>query len=213
MNGITFGTYHSYTDLELILSSKIIGAPSVKTETVEVPGADGVLDFTEFFGEPKYNNRTLTFEFTSIKSWSSQLAQDSTIKNALHGKKMKIILDDDSNYYFYGRVSVGDWTSEKNVGKLTITCDCEPWRYRKNETTVTQSITDSGTVTLSNLRRSVVPRISTDAAITIAWTGGSASLAAGDNQLIAALVISQGNTTLTITGTATVTFKYQEGGL
>ena len=213
MNGITFGTYHSYTDLELILSSKIIGAPSVKTETVEVPGADGVLDFTEFFGEPKYNNRTLTFEFTSIKAWSSQLTQDSTIKNALHGKKMKIILDDNPNYYFYGRVSVGDWTSDKNIAKLTITCDCDPWRYKMTETTVTQSITDSGTVALSNLRRSVVPRISTDAAITIAWTGGSASLAAGNDQLIAALVISQGNTTLTITGTATVTFKYQEGGL
>lgn len=213
MTGITFGTYHSYTDLELILSSKIIGAPSVKTETVEVPGADGVLDFTEFFGEPKYNNRTLTFEFVSIKAWASQLMQDLTIKNALHGKKMKIVLDDNPNYYFYGRVSVGDWTSENNIAKLTITCDCDPWRYKMTETTVTQSITDSGTVTLSNLRQSVVPRISTDGAITIAWTGSSASLAAGDDQLIAALVIGQGNTTLTITGTATVTFKYQEGGL
>nr|DAM44167.1 MAG TPA: hypothetical protein [Caudoviricetes sp.] len=31
MNGITFGNYHSYDDLHLILASKEIGAPTVKT--------------------------------------------------------------------------------------------------------------------------------------------------------------------------------------
>ena len=213
MNGITFGEYHSYNDFDLILSSKSIEAPSAKTETIDIPGADGVLDFTEFFGETKYNNRKLTFNFSSIVHYSEQLAQDSTVKNALHGKRVKIILDADSDFYYVGRINVGNWANEKNIGKLTITCDCEPWKYKINPTIISATITDSGTVSLSNLRRSVSPKISTDAPITVAWTGGSASLDSGNNWLIPELVLKAGETPLTITGTANVKFEYQEGSL
>lgn len=213
MNGVIFGDYHSYDDFNLILSSKSIGASSAKTEMITVPGADGVLDFTEFFGETRYNNRNLTFNFTSIMHYSEQLAQDSTVKNALHGKKVKIILDADRDFYYIGRVNVGDWTNEKNIGKLTISCDCEPWKYKINPTIISTTITDSGTVSLSNLRRSVSPKISTDAPITITWTGGSASLAAGNNWIIPELVLKAGETRVTITGTANVKFEYQEGSL
>ena len=213
MNGVIFGDYHSYDDFNLILSSKSIGAPSAKTEMITVPGADGVLDFTEFFGETRYNNRNLTFNFTSIMHYSEQLTQDSAVKNALHGKKVKIILDTDCDFYYIGRVSVGDWTNEKNIGKLTISCDCEPWKYKINPTIINATITDSGTVSLSNLRRSVSPKISTDAPITIAWTGGSASLASGNHWIIPELVLKAGETQVTITGTANVKFEYQEGSL
>ena len=50
MNTVTFGEYNSYADLNLILSSKTIGSPSVKTSTIDLPGSDGELDFTEYFG-------------------------------------------------------------------------------------------------------------------------------------------------------------------
>jgi len=46
MKGILFGTYHSYKDLHLILSEKEMGSPQVKTQTLDIPGGDGVLDFT-----------------------------------------------------------------------------------------------------------------------------------------------------------------------
>mgnify|MGYP000417061958 CR=1 FL=1 len=66
MNTVTFGEFNSYSDLNLILSSKTIGSPSVKTSTIDLPGSDGELDFTEYFGEPKYSNRPLKFQFTAI---------------------------------------------------------------------------------------------------------------------------------------------------
>lgn len=210
MNTVTFGNYNSYDDLNLILSSKTIGSPSTKTESVDIPGADGTLDFTEFFGEPKYNNRTLTFEFSSIHP---DAEQDSNVKNILHGQKVKISLSESPGFYFYGRVSVGDWKVEKNIAKLTISCDCEPWRYKTEETIETFSITSSGYITLLNLRRSVVPKITTDADITVAWTGGSASLSVGEDIVIPELILRAGETAIQITGTATVTFKYQEGCL
>lgn len=215
MNGIKFDTKHSYDDLDLILSSKTIGSPSVKITTVDIPGADGVLDFTEFFGEPKYNNRTLTFEFRSIKTFSAQLAQDSSVKNALHGKKMKIILDDDPSYYFYGRVSVGDWESENNiVGKVTITCDCEPYKRKQTVTTATFTATtteQTGTITNSG-RMTVVPTVEVSASVTLQFDEGSISLGAGTYTLDN-FALKQGAHTVKYSGSGTIKFTFREGDL
>ncbi|MBO7326491.1 MAG: hypothetical protein J6U74_03160, partial [Clostridia bacterium] len=67
MKGIKFGDYHSYDDFRLILASKEIGAPSVKTRKIEIEGADGDLDLTDFFGEPKYENVTHKFTFSTME--------------------------------------------------------------------------------------------------------------------------------------------------
>lgn len=221
MNGVKFDTKHSYDDLDLILSSKTIGSPSVKITTVDIPGADGVLDFTEFFGEPKYNNRTLTFEFRSIKAFSAQLAQDSSVKNALHGKKMKIVLDDDPNYYFYGRVSVGDWESENNIGKVTITCDCDPYKRKQTVTTATFTATtteQTGTITNSG-RMTVVPTVEVSAStegeevsVTLQFDEGSISLGAGTYTLDN-FALKQGTHTIKYSGTGTIKFTFREGEL
>lgn len=215
MNGVKFDTKHSHDDLDLILSSKTIGSPSVKITTVDIPGADGVLDFTEFFGEPKYNNRTLTFEFRSIKTFSAQLGQDSSVKNALHGKKMKIVLDDDPNYYFYGRVSVGDWESENNiVGKVTITCDCEPYKRKQTVTTATFTATtteQTGTITNSG-RMTVVPTVEVSASVTLQFDEGSISLGAGTYTLDN-FALKQGAHTVKYSGSGTIKFTFREGDL
>ena len=145
MNTVTFGEYNSYSDLNLILSSKTIGSPSVKTSTIDLPGSDGELDFTEYFGEPKYSNRTLKFQFTAINPVT---AFDSTIKNLLHGQKMKIVLSDDPDVYFYGRISVGDWYVNKGISTIDVDCNCEPYRMKKDETVVqvTYGVSDNDNI-------------------------------------------------------------------
>lgn len=60
MKGITFGQYHSYRDFGLVLGSKEVAAPNVKTVKIDIEGADSALDLTEFFGEPKYADVTHT---------------------------------------------------------------------------------------------------------------------------------------------------------
>ena len=211
MKGVTFGSYHSYSDLGMILSSKTIGSPSVKTSFIDVPGSDGKLDYTEYFGESKYNNRTLSFEFILIGS--DQISRYADIQNKLHGKKMNITLDEDTGFYYEGRLDVGDFSYDRGIGKIKLTADCSPWKYKSQETTVTGTIVASGTVTLSNLRKSVVPKVTTDAAVTLAWTGASASLSAGSDQVIPELVLPTGETVLTVTGSAQISFTYREASL
>ena len=59
MRQVTFGNLKSYDDLHIVIGSKEIGMPSVKTSTIDVEGADGVIDQTEYFGRVNYGNRKI----------------------------------------------------------------------------------------------------------------------------------------------------------
>lgn len=139
MKGIIFGTLHSYRDLRLILESKEMGAPEVKVNKIDIPGADSALDLTDFFGEPKYDDVKHKFQFTSIEPQETFLTQFSTIKNAIHGKKVRIILDDDPAFFYMGRCFVSSFTNAKGIGTVSVECECEPYKYKLNETTILHS--------------------------------------------------------------------------
>lgn len=126
----------SSAGFNLIGAQKTIGSPLPKTTTIPVPGSDVTLDFTEAFGGVHYNNRTITLVFLSLQPWSNQMAQDSTVKNALHGKKKYVVFSDDANYYYVGRVNVGDWEYYRGAGRITVTIDAEPYKLKKTDTVV-----------------------------------------------------------------------------
>ena len=213
MKGVTFDTYHSYRDFSLILSSKTVGAAEPKTELIEVPGADAPLDFTEFFGDVKYNNRTLSFTFTMLPPMKEFQLRYSSILNTLNGKKMKIILDDDPDFWYYGRVSVGDLSPDKNTAQITVECDCEPFKYLKEKTAYTVTVSGSTTLILKNLRQHVVPVFNSTGALQIDFEGTKYSASSTGEYTIPEIVLKEGKNTITLEGNATVTVTYQEGGL
>ena len=106
MNQITFGNYKSYDDLFLICTGKTIGSPAAKTATVDIEGGDGVLDYTEYFGDVKYKNRKLKFDFESIVPQAQFPELYSAILNALNGQKMKIVLDEDAKIALNERLQI-----------------------------------------------------------------------------------------------------------
>lgn len=202
-------------EMNLLLKERSISAPSVKLATVDVPGSDGMLDFTEYFGEPKYNNRTVEMLFLSFTSWQSFMFQDSTVKNLLHGKRKKITFEEDSNFYWEGRVFVGDWEDFNSVGRLKITADVFPYKYKKDLTVVTKSIdtTEGLEINLSNLSKTVFPKISTTNPITMVWGDHTVNLSAGNDIIVDGFKLTAGDNLVTLKGTSDVTFKYQEGSL
>lgn len=214
MKGIRFGGLHTYDDLHLILSKKEIGSPAVKTKKIDVEGADGELDLTEFFGEPKYENVRHKFEFSTIIPQAMFITHFSTIKNALHGKKLKIILDDEPGAYYVGRLFVSSFTDEKGIGKVTIEADCEPWKYKAAPTVISQTVTEAATITLANARKRAVPevRIETADKLRLAFGFNVWDLGAGSYTL-PELELVEGENVVKVTGTGTITFTYQEGDL
>lgn len=139
MKGITIGNLHTWRDLKLILASKTIGTPSPKVSTIDIPGGDGALDLTAYFGETKYNNRPISYVFSTVIPSSEFPALFSRVQGAFHGQKLRIVDDDDPAHYYLGRITVSEWKADRTVGKLTIDCDCEPYKYKVQETVILHS--------------------------------------------------------------------------
>ena len=215
MKGITFGNLHSFNDLRLILTSKEIGSPEIKVRKIEIEGADSAIDYTDFFGEPKYSDVTHKFNFSTIVHQAEFLSLFSTVKNALHGKKMRIILDDDPLFYYVGRLNVSSFTNEKNIGNISVEADCEPYKYKLAKTVVSKTVNGTATVVLVNGRKRAVPEVNITTAGTIRiefqgvniWDLGSGSFTLPELELV------EGDNTISLTGTGTVVFTWQEGDL
>ena len=216
MKGILFGQFHSYRDLKLLLQpGKEIGSPEVKKKLLDVEGADGALDYTDFFGEPKYSNVTHKFPFATIVPMNEFLSHYSTIKNALHGKKMPIILDDEPTFFYVGRIFVQPLKTEKKIGYITIEADCEPYKYKLAKTTVTRAVNGTDNIVLTNARKRAVPevKITTDTSLRIVyresfiWDLGSGSFTLPE------LELTEGDNLVTVTGTGSIAFSWQEGAL
>lgn len=216
INGITFIVsgveYHSWDDFHLIRTEKTIGVPKIKKYEVDIEGADGVLDFTEYFGETKYENRPLSFSFECIENQDTFNDLYSDIQNALHGQKGKIILDDDAGFYYVGRIEVNEWKSDKSIGKIVIDVDAEPYKLKLEETVVETAVTGTMAITYNNLRKAVVPTIKTTGSVQIVFGDTSWNIDAGTYKMPEIQFI-KGDNVLTVTGEATITVTYQEGGL
>ena len=212
MKGITFGNLHSYNALRLILNAKEIGTPEPKVETIDIPGSDGVLDLTEFFGSVKYNNRQLSFEFSTIVPQYQFMSVFSNVQNALHGQKMKIILDSDPEWYYMGRITVSEWKADRRVGLLRIDCDCEPFKQSIYTTTYTKTVTSNATISLENDKMPCIPTITTSSEFLISYGGYNAIYPAG-TFTIPELELHEGINQVYVEGYGSISFTYRKGRL
>lgn len=214
MKGILFGSLHSFDDLGLILGRKELGAPAVKESKIDIPGADSDLDQTEFFGDVKYGNATHRFEFTANQQ-SDFPALYSRVKNALHGRKKRIILDDDPLYFYLGRCFIDKHTDAKGIATIDVEADCEPYKYKINQTVIAQAVSGTQQITLTNGRLRAVPEVQiyTEAgSIRIEYQGNIWDLGTGSYTL-PELELVEGANLVTVSGTGTVTITWQEGDL
>ena len=136
---------NTYSDFRLIPTSRpIIKRPDVKTNYVEIPGADGVLDYTEALNGLKYNNRKGSWEFTRYNkenATETEWANDySDLLAYFHGQKFdKIYLHDDLKpdgtpaCFYRGRVEVNDWKSDAQFSQITLDYNLEPYKEEIGE--------------------------------------------------------------------------------
>lgn len=213
MKGVRFGEYHSFDEWGLVLSSKDIQAPEPKIMQIDIPGGDGVLDLTDYFGDTKYNNRLLSFTFSRAFAVPGEyLALYSTVHNAIHGRMLDVVLDDDSEYYYRGRVTINEWKSERRIGNIVVEVDAEPYKYKLAETVVAVVVTGTNSIVLPNGRKRVVPEITTDAEMKITYGAYTGTFDAG-TFTIPELALAAGKNTVKVTGTGNISFRYREGVL
>lgn len=213
MNGVQFGNKHSFDDWDLILTKKTIGLPTPKVSSVDVNGADGTIDISEVLaGEIKFNNRVLKFEFTMTTDYEEYNELITLVANHLHGRKLKIVLDDDNLYYYYGRCYINEWGSDKRIGKIVIECECEPYKYDLRQNIVTANINGSTYVKLYGKRMTVTPIINVSNDMKLVLDGEEIDLLAGNNEILD-LFIKEGVNSLLFKGNGTVKITFTGGEL
>lgn len=144
MNGI-----NTWDDWHLIPSSRpLITVPQFKSEYIDIPGANGSIDASTILwatplysatgeiesstyqdGYPTFQNRSGSVEFYVMNDYGEWYNRYSDAMDYLHGQKMKIILEDEPDYYYTGRMTVNQWRSEKNWSKITLDYNVEPFKY------------------------------------------------------------------------------------
>lgn len=211
MNTIKFGDKDSYADFNLILRPKERPFPTPKTNYVSIEGADGDLDLTtSLTGDVKYGNISYSLEFylkDKRVDWEETLLELSTY---LHGKKMPLTFSEDPDWYYIGRYTLNPLESDMNIGLLSVECILEPYRLKKVETVKTT--TGTGTLTLSNTRKWVMPTITSSESMQFTFEGKTftvnGTLQSPD------IILKEGDNTIEVTsGTGTLTVTYREGKL
>lgn len=211
-NGVKFGDKHSVDDWQLLLVSKNIESPEIKKIEVDVPGGDGVKDLTDIFGI-KYYNRELLFDFDIFDDYTSWWELHRKISNYLHGKKLKIILDADKDYYYYGRCKISSFSNNKSVAHISISCDCEPYKYKHEKTIVSYDVVENKTYVFNNLFKEVIPKITLTDALNFEYEGVLYSYGAGTHENLNISLKEGINEFKIISGSGTLTLSYQEASL
>ena len=230
MLGVTIGEKHSYKDWGIILSSKVISTPEPQINKVDIPMRDGSIDLTEALtGDIKFKDRkiTLNFTVTDRSTWSAKVSE---IQNYLHGKRLKIVFDEDLAFYYLGRVSVNKWETDKAIGSLVIECDVEPFKYDMfssavewewdifdfNEGIINETgqliVDGETTIPLICRRKRMFPIFTASTAMTVEFEGEVFDLAKGKQKLYG-LFLNEGVNELTFKGNGTVSIDYVGGSL
>lgn len=129
---ITFGDFNS-KEMGLYLESRDAPTPSEKSITETIPGMQGVLDFSEIFGERIFDNREITYKFKLLNtSYESRKACEMSIKKQVIPFGNSVLVDTFSKrYYWYGKCNSVDveHDAKKRNFIVTLVFNCYPFMY------------------------------------------------------------------------------------
>jgi hypothetical protein len=115
------------------LSRPVIAPPKQKLQTINIPGANGVLDLRNSLTRyPVFENRTGNIKFAVLndKPGHDWLTVYTKILKFLQGNNVKMIMEDDPKYFYEGRVYVDDWDSKADGtwSEISLGYDLQPYR-------------------------------------------------------------------------------------
>ena len=207
---VNFDGKNSWTDYKIIFKTFTLGAPSPQLVLINVPFRNGSLDETDYFGDVKYNDRTLSMDF--LIHWTEDYPYDiySKVLNELNGQRKKIKISADQGWYYEGRLTVGDLSIDSGFWNFNISATVDPYKYR--DTIATFNVDGSKTVELLNDQMPSVPVITTTSDVVIAYNGVEFSFKEGSS-LNPLFKLQNGKNIIAIQGQGVVAVSYKQGRL
>lgn len=115
-------SYHTLRDWGLAIgNNNCIGEPEQETFYLDVPGADGFLDYSEALtGRPVFKKRGIEISLGGKMARSRWQSFVSTLRILLHGKRVRVVFDDFPGYYWEGRAEVTDFNRVREIGTFKL---------------------------------------------------------------------------------------------
>ena len=196
-----------------------LGDPELVESFVDVPGRiDGPLDASTALtdGDPRYGTRPLVATFESSEGTRMEREERiRTMRNALDGWRLDIILPDDPTHHVTGRVRVERLYNNLAHASVRVTATCDPWRYNNTDTVVVLQATETPqTATLINSGRRAVSPVLTVTGGDVNITFGTASRALSSGTYAPPeLFLPTGSHPLTYSGAGQLLLTYREAVL
>ena len=119
-----------YDEFKLITTSVSIEPASQKKYYIDVPGANGKIDYTSFFGKPVFENRTISI--TLMRKYDQEIAElKYKLELLFNGQKANISFSDDDDHYWKGRIAFEKNDDDKVIYELKMKIDAEPFKFLK----------------------------------------------------------------------------------
>lgn len=198
------------SSLGLVFLGAVIGTPEAKTSEVDIPYSDGKLDLTDYYGVVRYKNRSITLEFVIDPEEDKETVIENVL--ALTGTKKQIIIPNNQDEYFIGRLKVSN-TDVTNSKKQTINIDVDAEPYRYTDVSVSKTFTAAGYIDCSSAQQIVSPVITNNASAQFRLGTTSVTYSAG-SRTVNAFKFVKGNNRVYVTpsgGSVTVTIAYRKG--
>ena len=217
MDKVQFDGMDSYDKWGYYLAHKVIGEAEPKYNLVQVPGGVGYIDLTDALGVMGYNERELELTMKDIADHNEFIRHYSAMQADIHGKRRKITLSDDPDYYLDGRCSVGAMEQEGTACYVTVVAICQPYKLKQSKTVVQDdSLTeDYKEIVLINDTMPTIPTITVQQETTIEYNGSTYSINTGTHRILG-IVLGAGSGMIKAKapgGSGSIKIEYQEGAL
>lgn len=207
MHGAVFGDKHSKEDYGAVMNYARITPPSVKENYVDIAGGDSSIDLTEAVGGVVFEDGKISFKFTLFDAGSKD-----KMKNDLHGKRLKIMLEREPGFYYEGRLS---FTSESLAGtiyELNLDARVKPYKMEKQTTIHEEAVKEPKDIIIFNERMPAMPAITVRGNLKVTYEGSSYELKTGIYE-IPEITFGDGLNRLHVSGSGSIRLEYRKGRL
>ena len=123
---------NTFKDWHIVpMGRPVIAPPQQKRTTIDIPGANGILDFSNSLTKyPVFENRQGSLKFAVLHDYIDTPTVYTKILKFLQGTNVKMILEDDPKYYYEGAVYIEniDPKSDGTWTELDLGYDLYPYR-------------------------------------------------------------------------------------
>lgn len=116
-------TKHTLTDFSLVIENRdYIGAPVMNENYIDIPGRSGLVDLTKAVTSvPIYSSRPIHILLSGTDAdpgrWDATI---SKLRNFCHGKEMRVVFDNDPNWFWHGKAQIVDFEAMRSLGRFVL---------------------------------------------------------------------------------------------